>query len=285
MALGDGRLDTERLLDVARAQSRRLVAFDMEAAARDAGTVVSAVMFGAIAATGVLPFRARECEAVVRESGVGGRRASPGLRAGSCGDRARCGATAAPRRRTCRRSRRPRSMRQPTSVALGHARAASNSRTTPMQSCTCERVRARARRPSRRRTRSGAQAGALTRETARYLALWMAFDDVVRVAALKCRASRFARVRREVGAGDGDVVRIVDHFKPGVPELAGLLPAALATRLVAWERRRRARGASRWRGRCSCAPMRADGLRAAAHAGGLRPAAAPRRALCARSRR
>ena len=34
---------------------------------------------------------------------------------------------------------------------------------------------------------------AITSETARYLALWMAFDDIVRVADLKCRASRYAR--------------------------------------------------------------------------------------------
>ena len=79
---------------------------------------------------------------------------------------------------------------------------------------------------------------ALTRETARFLALWMAFDDVVRVATLKSSAARFARVRGEVGAGDGDVLRIYDHMRPGVPELAGLLPKALATRLVAWDRRR-----------------------------------------------
>jgi indolepyruvate ferredoxin oxidoreductase beta subunit len=83
---------------------------------------------------------------------------------------------------------------------------------------------------------------AVTRETARYLALWMAFDDIVRVADLKCRASRFARVRREVAAAPGDVVRIVDFFKPGLPEFAALLPAALASRLSAWDRRRQARG-------------------------------------------
>jgi len=82
----------------------------------------------------------------------------------------------------------------------------------------------------------------LTRETARFLALWMAFDDIVRVADLKSRASRFARVRREVGAGDRDVVRIVDYFNPGVPEFAGLLPAAPARWLTAWDRRRAARG-------------------------------------------
>jgi indolepyruvate ferredoxin oxidoreductase beta subunit len=80
------------------------------------------------------------------------------------------------------------------------------------------------------------------RETARFLALWMAFDDIVRVAGLKSRAARFARVRQELGAGARDVVRIIDHFKPGVPEFAGLLPPPLATRLVRWDRRRQSRG-------------------------------------------
>jgi indolepyruvate ferredoxin oxidoreductase beta subunit len=86
----------------------------------------------------------------------------------------------------------------------------------------------------------------ITRETARFLALWMAFDDLVRVASLKSRASRFARVRREVSARPGDVVRIVDYFKPGVPELAGVLPAGLAARFIAWDRKRQQRGKRPW---------------------------------------
>jgi len=94
---------------------------------------------------------------------------------------------------------------------------------------------------------AGAQHGfALTRETGRFLALWMAFDDVVRVAWQKCRASRFARVRREVAAEEGDIVHIVDHFKPGIAEFAGLMPASLSARLVAWDRARQARGKSPW---------------------------------------
>jgi indolepyruvate ferredoxin oxidoreductase beta subunit len=88
----------------------------------------------------------------------------------------------------------------------------------------------------------GARGHALTRETARYMALWMAFDDIVRVADLKCRASRFARVRREVGADPADVVRIFDFFRPGLPEFGALLPASIAARLATRDRRRQARG-------------------------------------------
>jgi len=70
----------------------------------------------------------------------------------------------------------------------------------------------------------------------------MAFDDIVRVADLKCRASRFARVRQEVKAADEELVRIYDHFKPGVAELAALLPRIWARALVGWDRGRQQNG-------------------------------------------
>ena len=86
---------------------------------------------------------------------------------------------------------------------------------------------------------AGAEGFAITREMARWLALWMAFDDIVRVAELKSRASRAQRVRNEVRAADGDIVKVYDHFKPGAPEFAALLPASLAHRVTAWDRRRK----------------------------------------------
>jgi indolepyruvate ferredoxin oxidoreductase beta subunit len=83
---------------------------------------------------------------------------------------------------------------------------------------------------------------ALTREVARWLALWMAFDDIVRVADLKSRASRLARVRGEVKAAPEELLRVYDFFKPGVPELAGLLPGPLARFLLSRDARRRKAG-------------------------------------------
>jgi indolepyruvate ferredoxin oxidoreductase beta subunit len=91
-----------------------------------------------------------------------------------------------------------------------------------------------------------AQGFAITREMARWLALWMAFDDIVRVADLKLCASRHRRVRAEVNAGVGDVVKLWDLFRPGVPEIAALLPAWLAQALVRWDTRRQQRGLQPW---------------------------------------
>ena len=72
---------------------------------------------------------------------------------------------------------------------------------------------------------------AATCEAARWLALWMAFDDIVRVADLKSRGSRRQRVAMEVKQQDGELLRVFEHFKPGVPEFAALLPAWLDHRL------------------------------------------------------
>ena len=55
-------------------------------------------------------------------------------------------------------------------------------------------------------------------EVARWLALWMAFDDIVHVARLKLAQSRLQRVKREVKAKDDQVLKVYDHFKPGAAE-------------------------------------------------------------------
>jgi indolepyruvate ferredoxin oxidoreductase beta subunit len=83
---------------------------------------------------------------------------------------------------------------------------------------------------------------AASREAARWLALWMAFDDIVRVADLKSRASRRQRVALEVKQQDGELLRVYEHFKPGVPEFAALLPHWLAAPLLRFDKARVLKG-------------------------------------------
>ena len=71
IALADGRADAAALLAACRDAARELVAFDMEALADATGSVLSAVLFGALAGSGALPFPRAAFEAAIRRGGVG----------------------------------------------------------------------------------------------------------------------------------------------------------------------------------------------------------------------
>lgn len=62
---------------------------------------------------------------------------------------------------------------------------------------------------------------------ARWLALWMAYEDIPRVAQLKLRPGRFDAIRGEVGAGPEQLLQVTEFFHPRVEEIAALLPVSL----------------------------------------------------------
>ncbi|MGO4394066.1 indolepyruvate oxidoreductase subunit beta family protein [Variovorax sp. M-6] len=258
MQPGDGRADAARLLDVVKAFSREHHVFDMGAAAREAGTVVSAVMLGAIAGSALFPFPRAAYERVVRGGDAGtAEKPSPMAAASLRGFAKAFDAVNTPREQAALVSRllattandvvRPQSLPPAVAaqfpapvhdlLALGHARVL-DYQDAAYAALYVQRL-AQVLAAERAADPAGAHGFAVTREMARWLALWMAFDDIVRVAELKSRASRAQRVRGEVKATQGDIVKVYDHFKPGAPEFAALLPASLAHRVTAWDRRRK----------------------------------------------
>jgi len=263
MQMSDGRSDDAHLVAAIQPHARALEFIDTEAMARQAGTIVSAVLFGAIAGSGVLPFGREPCEAAIREAGKGVDSSLRGFAlafdalTARRAERARAeayvagilappdaaaAAPAVPPLPAPLRERFPAQVHE--LLAHAHARLV-DYQDADYAARYVERL-ARVLDAERAGDPAGAGAYATTLEATRWLALWMAFDDIVYVARLKLARSRIARVRREVGARDDEVVRIYDHFKPGVPELAGMLPQALANRLIAWDRRRAAAGREPW---------------------------------------
>jgi indolepyruvate ferredoxin oxidoreductase beta subunit len=80
----------------------------------------------------------------------------------------------------------------------------------------------------------------LLAETARHLALWMSYEDTIRVADLKVRASRFARVRGEVKAKDDQIVQLTEYMHPPARGDLRDPPAGIGRRILAsknWSRR------------------------------------------------
>ncbi|MDA1117837.1 MAG: 2-oxoacid:acceptor oxidoreductase family protein [Proteobacteria bacterium] len=218
MQMADGRFASERVLEAARQLAQRSVLFDMRQLAQDSGTVINAVLLGAMAGSGALPLPREACEAAIRSSGTG---AEASLRGFAAGYDIAAGARQAP-------EAAPQALPLETAdiLALGEARLR-DYQGTAYAALFRERV-----------ATLGQADAELIGEVGRQLALWMSYEDIIRVADLKTRASRFERVRREVGAKDDEPVVVIDYLKPGVEEVASLLPPALGRRLRAWAERR-----------------------------------------------
>jgi indolepyruvate ferredoxin oxidoreductase beta subunit len=243
IAMGDGREDSAALLEVLVTHSRRHVGFDMNEEASEARTVISAVMFGAVAGSGLLPFDRSHCEAAIRASGKGVDASLDGFargfsRAALRPDLAETKVLASTLPIEASTSTWPHDVQ--TMIDHGIARLI-DYQDRRYADLYVERLR-RVAAIEERIDATGEHGHALTRETARFLALWMAFDDVVRVADLKTRPERYARIRDEVGARHDELMTVHDFFKPRVVEVAGALPTRWSKRLLAWESKRMRRG-------------------------------------------
>ena len=354
-AMGDGRADPDALLASARGAAARLVGFDMARMAEEQGSVISAVLFGALAATGALPFSRAQFEATIERGGVGvkpslrafgvahayvGRDepaptppaaafadvASPAAPAAALADpasRVAVGADAAPPVAAVADAAPPLAVvadpapplaaradpiqvasvsfaPDPPSSVSGPAEAAALSKpqqadgalpysAAPAVRALISRVGAAMSGQARLLALEGvrrlvdyqgaawagsyldridavrrvlevvavASAGrpasqpaqglvaspdadpcvsvsqeVLLCELARHLALWMSWEDTVRVAELKIRASRFDRVRGEVRADDAQVLAIQEYLHPRLQEIAETLPSSIGRHLL-----------------------------------------------------
>jgi indolepyruvate ferredoxin oxidoreductase beta subunit len=67
----------------------------------------------------------------------------------------------------------------------------------------------------------------LLNETARYTALWMTYEDTIRVADLKTRRSRFQRVSAEAKIGTEQIMEVREYLHPMSEEIADTLPTPI----------------------------------------------------------
>ena len=246
IAMGDGRFESDRILEVATQFAKRPILFDAGAAARAVGVPINAVLLGAIVASGVLRLERAWAEEAIRQSG---KSVEANLRGLEVGAREAAGAFPPQAPKTVAKPAAKNSGSRSLLSAMHGAFpdgaeevvAHGIDRLLDYQGQRYAELYLQRLQPIADRDDA---VGALTREVARYLALWMSYEDVIRVADLKTRRERFARVRKEVRAGDKDIVQVVDYLKPGIDELCSILPAALGRRLLALAQRRGV--VSRW---------------------------------------
>lgn len=233
-AMGDGRGSSDRIIEAAGQRSRRFIGFDMDAATERSNSVISAVMFGALGGSEALPFPREAFELAIRDSGI----AVPSNLAGfDEGYRAAQGAVAMP-------------------VELRHAIPVPSS---PRGRAFADRARQTLPEAAHGHAMHGLQRlmdyqdadyaalyldrleklaahdaapFVLSSEAARHLALWMSYEDTIRVADLKTRSSRVARVRSEVKADEAQTLEVTEFMHPRLQEIAETLPAPIGRLLI-----------------------------------------------------
>jgi indolepyruvate ferredoxin oxidoreductase beta subunit len=243
---GDGAGDPVKVYEAAQAASKQFLAFDMATIAEETESVVSAALFGALAASGALPYPRKAYEDTIRAAGLG---VEPSLRAF---DRAYAAAEKERRSPTAiaaRPSGRTVKKRLPALNPIGNAGfdamverarklpepahgmvAAGLARVVDYQDVAygaeyLDRVEPFA--VIERQSASSSSEFPLTCAAAKQIARAMAYDDVIRVADLKTRGSRFERVRSEIALRPGQIAYTTEFMHPRMEEVCGTLPAGL----------------------------------------------------------
>ncbi len=238
---GDGIANADEVRAAAEIAAQRLILADMEALAVAQGSVISATLFGALAASQTLPFPRDAFENAIRSSGKG---VKASLRAFAAGfDAATHGEAMleAPQKSTPhitgpkdklaewqnltgRIERLPKPVQ---AMALAGLRKVVDFQDGPYGAAYLDRLDAI------NASDSDAFDWHLSIEAAKYIANAMAYDDIIRVADIKTRGPRFDRIRGEMGAASGQVMQLTEYFHPRAEEIAGLIPASLGKRFEA----------------------------------------------------
>jgi indolepyruvate ferredoxin oxidoreductase beta subunit len=237
-AMGDGIVDANAVFAALQARSKRLISFDMQALADEHGSVISSVLFGAIAASAVLPFPRALYEQAITQSGVAVKTNLAGFAAGF--ERA---LTRSPMTSLVPPSGGPTTQhgRKLDERIKGEFPAHLHGllqegvkRLLDYQDI--EYAKLYLDRLKEIKDHGGY---ALTAAVARHLALWMSYEDTIRVADLKTRGTRFNRVREEVRAQAEQIVYMTEFMHPRFDEVCETLPAGLGGRLLSSSRARR----------------------------------------------
>lgn len=235
--LADGTIEPEVLLDLSRQYAKDLVSFDMQSVADEHKSVISSVMLGALAGSGSLPFSRQSYLDAIGASGKGIDASKAAFNAGF--EKAQSGNVQVFEPEPA--SSTPLAALNDNRFADPIARLPSGARESAVHGVNklCDYQDADYASDYLGRLQliaeldDGTNNSELTELTARYLALWMSFEDVPRVAQLKLRESRMHSIREEVGADQSQIMYVTEYFKPRPEEMCAIMPAGLGSKVMA----------------------------------------------------
>lgn len=235
-AMSDERIPTERILRAIDQLSARAIHVDFARLAHDSGAVVSSVVLGAIAGAGVLPVPRERFEESLRASGIA---VEANLRGFAAAFDAVTGRQAADSPPAPAAETRQAGLGFPAEVETVAAQGVARLIDYQGAGYADRYTRSVTRVLEAEREMVGEGRGwPVTREAARYLALMMSYEDIIRVAALKTARGRWDDLHGRTALGPNDVIRVTEFLKPGIEEFASLLPPRLGRLIIEAARRR-----------------------------------------------
>jgi indolepyruvate ferredoxin oxidoreductase beta subunit len=250
MAMGDGRLDPDKLAGAVEKHAREAILFDMDAVAQGAGAMINAVMLGAIAASGRLPVPVEAFEAAIRADGkaieANLRGFAAGLAAARQGASAPAGDTSAKTHAAATETLADLEAQAARFAGAADIAVEGLRRLAAYQDLAYARLYLDRLQPVAQADARAEAQGRLLRETARHLAVRMSYEDVIRVAQAKIAPGRIARIIEKMGGKPGEPVAIVEFLKPGIEEICQLLPPRLAIAILRLAERRGWTGRFHW---------------------------------------
>jgi indolepyruvate ferredoxin oxidoreductase, beta subunit len=259
IAPGNGIADKGAVTDAIGVAAKTEIIFDLNALALAHGSVISAAMFGALAGASVLPFSRDSYLDVIRAGEKGAKASIETFEAAFDRVQTRSPDTAIP-------VLSAKADNVPSSVAPDPHLAELVAR---LQQELPAPARAMARagltkvvdfqdvaygaeyldilgnlHAADRNSGGAARNFTFTQAAAKYLANAMAYDDVIRVADLKTRSRRRARIESELELAQDQVLQTTEFMHPRIEEVMGMLPAGFGhwlggkPRLLAWLDRR-----------------------------------------------
>lgn len=232
---GDGRAQGAEVIAAMGIAADKVVAFDMETVAKNAGSVISASLLGSLAGSGALPFPRDSYEDVIRKSGRG---VEASLRAFGLACDIAEGVTPAPVEEA---PVAPVPVAHvPDALAKDWAKLEARLASLPAQAQEMAALGLKKVVDYQDLAYGAhyldrvAQVAALdqapfdmTTAAAKYVARALCYDDILRVADIKTRASRMARVKGEVSVKDDQLMMLTEYFHPRWEEFTTTLPTAL----------------------------------------------------------
>ena len=223
--LADGRFSQEKILNTCKKMSKNFICLDLNTMAVDHSTIVSATMFGALAGSGVLPWKKTICENIFRDN-IFGKNSLSGFNYAYEQVKANS--------KYITTSKINKQLKEDNSIKIiddSISNEFSNIINIGKERCIdyqnnkySEVYIGRVKKILSVINKEDPKVLSIAENIVRRLALWMTYEDIPRVAQLKIKPDRFKKIKKEINIKSNQILLIQDIFKPGLNEIAAMLP-------------------------------------------------------------